>query len=235
MPEAVSAMLQVHGGLLNHQARREQKSIGTPGMPNRPFTKVLDREEQRPSDRQPSRKERSVAQEPRCAEPQPHRRKADEAKNTSSRVMHARAAKTYIQSRSASPWSALDHALRATDLLLQSGGFGMLVLDLGDVPVKQSWRIPMSTWFRYRAACERSRTSLLVLTQHCCAQSSAELVVRMEMGDLEAHGNVLTSFSFRAEIERQRFSEQPSTVVSIRKPPQSEQAGRWKGRMSWAV
>lgn len=235
MPEAVNAMLQSHGGLLDHHTRRERKSIGTPGMPNRPFGKVTDREEQRPSDRQPSRKEWSLAHEPRCAEPQPHRRKTDEVKAPPPRVAQATPTMTYAKRKAAMPWSALDNALRATDLLLQSGGFGLIVLDLGDVPVEQSWRIPMSTWFRYRAACERSRASLLVLTQHPCARSSAELVMRMSMGDVEADGNVLSGLSFKAEIERQRFSEQPLTVVPIRKPPQREQADAWKGRMSWAV
>jgi recombination protein RecA len=204
-------------------------------MPNRPFGKVLDREEQRPTDRQPSRKERSLAHEPRCAEPQPHRRKTDEDKVPPPRVTQVNPAKTYAKRKANTPWSALDNALRATDLLLQSGGFGLIVLDLGDVPAEQSWRIPMSTWFRYRAACERSRASLLVLTQHPCARSSAELVVRMSMGHVEADGNVLSGLSFKAEIERQRFSEQPGNVVSIRKPPQSAQAGTWKARMTWAV
>jgi recombination protein RecA len=235
MPEAVNAMLQAHGGLLDHQTRRERKAIGTPGMPNRTFTRSADREEQRPSDRQPTRKERSLAHEPRCAESQPHRRKTDEAKVLPARVMQVASTRAFVKKRSDPPWSALDNALRATDLLLQSGGFGLIVLDLGDVPAEQSWRIPMAMWFRYRAACERSRTSLLVLTQHPCARSSAELVVRMGMGDLESQGNVLTGVSFQAEIERQRFAEQPTNVVSIRKPPKSEQAGLWKGRMSWAV
>jgi recombination protein RecA len=235
MPEAVNAMLQAHGGLLDHQTRRERKAVGTPGMLNRPLGRVQDREEQRPTDRQPSRKERSLAYEPRCAEPQPHRRKTDEPKVSPEPVMQAGTSKSYAKRKAATPWSVLDNALRATDLLLQSGGFGLIVLDLGDVPAEQSWRIPMSTWFRYRAACERSRASLLVLTQHPCARSSAELVMRMKAEQIEYDGNVLTGFTFTAEIERQRFAEQPVNVVSIRKPPQSERDRTWKGRTAWAL
>jgi recombination protein RecA len=235
MSEAVSDLLPAHGGLLDYQTRRERKAVGTPGMPNRSLGKILDREEQRPIDRQPTRKERSLALEPRCAEPQPHRRKTDETKAHLPRVTHTSTSKIYAKRKTASSWSSLDHALRATDLLLQSGGFGLIVLDLGDVPAEQSWRIPVSTWFRYRAACERSRASLLVLTQHPCSRSSAELVVRMSVGDVEAGGDVLTGFSFATEIERQRFAEQPQNVISIRKPPQSERVGVWKGRMPWAV
>jgi recombination protein RecA len=233
MPEAVNAVLQAHGGLHDHQTRRERKSIGTPGAPNRPFAKVLNREEQAPTDRQPSRKQKTMAHEPRCAEPQPHRRKT-ETRTPSPKVPHASPLNRTLKRNAETPWSALDNALRATDLLLQSGGFGLIVLDLGDVPAEQSWRIPLSTWFRYRAACEHSRASLLVLTRHPCARSSAELVVRMGTSEIEAEGNVCTGIAFSAEIERQRFAEQ-AKIVSIRKPPQSERPGAWKGRMSWAV
>jgi recombination protein RecA len=234
MPEAINAVFQAHGGLNDLQMRRERKSIGTPGAPNRPFGKVLNREEQAPTDRQPSRKQKSMAYEPRCAEPQPHRRKT-ESKTPPRNIVHANASKDIHKRKAATPWSALDNALRTTDLLLQSGGFGLIVLDLGDVPAEQSWRIPLSTWFRYRAACEHSRASLLVLTQHPCARSSAELVIRMSMDAVEGENNVCAGIVFRAEIERQRFAEQASNIVSIRKPPQPERSGTWRGRMSWAL
>jgi recombination protein RecA len=133
------------------------------------------------------------------------------------------------------PWTALDQALRATDLLLQNGGFGLIVLDLASTPAEFSWRIPMATWFRYRAACERTRTSLLLLTQHPCARSSAELVVRMQPGEIEVEGNVLTGIAYRAELDRQRFASTQDKVVSIRKLPQSVRAGAWTGRSVWAT
>ncbi len=40
------------------------------------------------------------------------------------------------------PWMQLDQALRATDLLLQAGGFAAIVLDLGDSAVEHANRIP---------------------------------------------------------------------------------------------
>ncbi|HXR39599.1 MAG TPA: hypothetical protein VN776_10925, partial [Terracidiphilus sp.] len=63
------------------------------------------------------------------------------------------------------PWARLDQALRATDLLLQAGGFSALVLDLGSTAPEHSARIPLATWFRFRQAADRTRCSLLVLAQ----------------------------------------------------------------------
>jgi hypothetical protein len=69
----------------------------------------------------------------------------------------------------------IEQALRAADLLLQSGGFGMIVLDLAGVPVKLARRIPLTTWFRFRRAIEPTSTILLTLTQQPCAHTCATL------------------------------------------------------------
>ena len=45
-----------------------------------------------------------------------------------------------------------EHALKATDLLVQGGGFGLVVMDLGDTPVATARRISMTSWFRLRRA-----------------------------------------------------------------------------------
>jgi recombination protein RecA len=81
---------------------------------------------------------------------------------------------------SAKPWSRIDQALRVADLLLQGGGFSAIVLDMCSIAPEDVLRIPLSTWFRYRAAAERTQTSILLLTQHPCAKSSAELLLRLE-------------------------------------------------------
>jgi recombination protein RecA len=229
MPQAIQSMLHAHGGLYDRQIRREQK-LGTPGAPNRPLVfRSADREEQVTSDRLPPRRgEQSY--EPRCAEPQP-KRPVSIAAPLSRPVEPA----ALPGSGKRSPWQALDQALRAVDLLLQSGGFSTIVLDLGSTAPEIAWRIPLATWFRFRAACERSRASLLLLTQHPCARSAAELVVRMQPGSLEADSTVMTGIRYRAEVERgpARQHAPPDKLVPIRKPPQSER-GRWKGRAAWA-
>lgn len=71
----------------------------------------------------------------------------------------------------------LEQALKTTDLLLQAGGFGLIVLDLADVPISAARRIPLTTWFRFRRSVENTSTALIVVEQHPHAKSCASLVM----------------------------------------------------------
>ena len=75
--------------------------------------------------------------------------------------------------------SKVERAIKATDLLLQSGGFGLVALDLGDVPAAQSRRIQLSWWFRFRRAIENTPTAMLVISRDPNAKSCASLVLEM--------------------------------------------------------
>jgi recombination protein RecA len=234
MPQAIQAMLGAHGGLLEHQMRRERKVAGTPGAPNRPLMmRAVDRQEQIPTDRMPPRRDAPLVAPACCSEPMPRRAIAlpsagkPRVRRADASTIRDRGARTYA------PWKALDQALRATDLLLTNGGFAAIVLDLGSTAPDFAWRIPLATWFRYRAACERSQCSLVLLTQHPCARSSAGLVVRMQTASLDADGAVVRGVRFQAEAERSRFAERHAQVVPIRKPPQAERAGCWKSEAVW--
>ncbi|SDF76717.1 hypothetical protein [Terriglobus roseus] len=204
VPDAARKVMQAHGGLQDHHAQREEQ------------------------------KARALAA-PCCYEPKPHRRKLEQSRIAIPRVgMPSAVQLSQHIRREKHSYAAIERALRATDLLLQSGGFGIIVLDLGDVPVEAVWRIPMATWFRYRAACERSRTTLLVLTKHPCARSSAELVVQMDLENVAAEGGVMTQLLRKASVERQRFATQPN-AVPMRKQLQRDLHRPWKGVMEWAV
>src|SRR5271166_3178827 len=74
----------------------------------------------------------------------------------------------------------LEQVLKVTDLLLQSGGFGMVVLDLSDIPAESARRVPLTSWFRFRRAVEPTATVLLLVEQEPCAKTCASLVVRLE-------------------------------------------------------
>jgi len=75
---------------------------------------------------------------------------------------------------------ALEQVLKATDLLLHAGGFGMVALDLGDIPPESARRVPLTSWFRFRRAVEPTATVLLLLEQEPCAKTCASLVLRLE-------------------------------------------------------
>lgn len=59
------------------------------------------------------------------------------------------------------------HAVRAADLLLHAGGFGVVLLDLCEASPNALSRIPLSYWYRLRRAIEHTSTVLLI-----CADSS---------------------------------------------------------------
>jgi hypothetical protein len=132
------------------------------------------------------------------------------------------------------PWPRIEQALRVTDLLLQAGGFGAIVLDLGSIAPEHVLRIPLATWFRYRAAAERTQASVLLLTQYACSKSSAGLVLQLETGDALPLTTVLGGFERRIAVSRQRFAQSEEKVVSMRKPPQRAGVAAWHSLTTWA-
>ncbi|MGC8550087.1 MAG: recombinase RecA [Acidobacteriaceae bacterium] len=137
--------------------------------------------------------------------------------------------------RSANPWTPLEQALRACDLLLQTGGFRAIVLDMGGIAPEHASRIPLATWFRYRAAAERTQTSFLLLTQTSCAKSSAELLLRFEPAQaVQAEPTVFTGMQASVAVARRRFAPADENVTPFRKPPQSDRTSRWTSRAAWA-
>lgn len=132
------------------------------------------------------------------------------------------------------PWARFDQALRATDLLLQNGGFGAIVLDLGSVAPEHALRVPLATWFRYRALAEQKQTSLLLVIQHPCTKSSAGLSLRLQSGSvLQEEATVFTGVEYCVEVMRERFVAPPTNVIPLRKPPQNQKAARWQSRTAW--
>ncbi len=128
------------------------------------------------------------------------------------------------------PWTRLDQAVRATDLLLQAGGFSAIVLDLGGTAPEHARRIPLATWFRFRQAAGRTQCSLVVLGQNACAQSSADLVLRCSPISADSmRENVLTGFTYEVRRERAtglfhekrelRIKEKPEEHSSEAKAP----------------
>jgi hypothetical protein len=72
----------------------------------------------------------------------------------------------------------IEQALKATDLLLQGGGFGLVAVDLADVPPEVARRVPLASWFRFRRAVEHTPAVLLLLEQEPYAKTCASLVLR---------------------------------------------------------
>src|SRR6185437_10744726 len=105
----------------------------------------------------------------------------------------------------------LEQALKATDLLLQAGGFGAIVLDMSDVLPQHAMRIPLATWYRFRLAAEQARTALIFLSDAPCTHSCATLALRCEPASVRP-------FSSNGETgpERSMIGVLPSGERSVR-------------------
>ncbi len=138
-------------------------------------------------------------------------------------------------SSSKRPWSRIDQALRVADLLLQGGGFSAIVLDMCNIAPADALRIPLATWFRYRAAADHTQTSFLLLTQHPCAKSSAELLLRLEPGDVHHEGSrVFKGSEHRLEVVRRRFNEIRTTVAPLHESQRSATHTSWYSQVARA-
>jgi hypothetical protein len=148
--------------------------------------------------------------------------------------------------RGFSRWkSQLEQMLKVTDLLLQSNGFGMIALDLGDVPSASARRIPLASWFRFRRAVEHTPTSLLVLEQQPIAGSCSSMLLQVSAARAEPrnapanrnaraglpHTELLDEFVITAQLLCSRLER-----LSQRKPMQSmtSTTTSFRSRAAWA-
>jgi recombination protein RecA len=88
-----------------------------------------------------------------------------------------------------------ERALKVADLLIQAGGFGLILFDLGDTPLRQARRISLTSWFRLRRAVENTPSAIVVIAQEPLAKTCASLVVEMHRGDSDWSGRLLRGIS----------------------------------------
>jgi len=149
------------------------------------------------------------------------------------RLLWLRASAERQQKITSKPWSRLEQALKATDLLLQAGGFAAIVLDMSDVLPQHATRIPLSTWYRYRLSAEQARTAVLLLTQTPCANSCAALSLRSE----PAHVRPFNSNGETALYEGQRYTlvrernRNEGSMIHQKKPPMRAE---WPAETLWS-
>jgi hypothetical protein len=162
------------------------------------------------------------------------------------RLLWVRCSKTDFETRnqnskafSRHSWMRLlEQALKATDLLLQGGGFGVIAVDMADVPPEFARRVPLASWFRFRRAVERTPTVLLVLEQEAYAKSCASLVLKTSSCRPEvcrtfppaeyvpSHGQLFRGMQTELELVRQRQWSVASGQWPVRKTVQREYASR---------
>lgn len=85
----------------------------------------------------------------------------------------------------------LEHALKATDLLIRAGGFGMVILDLTGAPYASSRRIPLTSWFRLRHGAGQSGAALIVTAQDIHTGSCSQLQIELRQDQAIWSGKLL--------------------------------------------
>ena len=79
----------------------------------------------------------------------------------------------------------IDRAIKALNLVVQSGVCTLVVIDLIDVPATAVRRLPASTWFRIERAIEGSDTAVLILAAVPVARSAGGRSIAMGVGNRE--------------------------------------------------
>lgn len=115
-----------------------------------------------------------------------------------------------------------ERALKAADHVVNAGGFGLITLDLADIPLRILRRIPLVCWFRLRRAVEGTPAILLVVTPQPVTGTSAVLVVEMK-----------GARSVWAGAANARLLRGGVFELAPRKPPRSE-AASFPARARWA-
>ena len=74
---------------------------------------------------------------------------------------------------------AIERALKALNLVLQAGGFGIVVFDAADAPVAALNRIPFTTWLRIQRIVEGSETVCVLMAPRPLARSAGGLTLTL--------------------------------------------------------
>jgi hypothetical protein len=96
----------------------------------------------------------------------------------------------------------VEHALKAADLLIRAGGFGMVVLDISGTPASIMRRIPLATWFRLRHGAEHSGAALVVTGEQPQAGSCARLQLTVRRKEVLWSAKLLRGIRSIAEFTK---------------------------------
>jgi hypothetical protein len=89
---------------------------------------------------------------------------------------------------------SLDRGVKALNIVLQAGGFGLVVLDLGEVAPQAIKRLPYTTWLRLQRVIEGSDTACVLVGSEPIARSSGGATVLLAPGPgLPAEASFITA------------------------------------------
>jgi recA bacterial DNA recombination protein len=110
----------------------------------------------------------------------------------------------------------VEHALKAADMLAQSGGFGLVAIDLGDTPERTARRIPLAVWFRLRHGVRNTQTALVCLARQVNAHSCSTLEIELRRDRAIWRGGLLQALEIAARWIRNHREEHTRFQIPVR-------------------
>jgi recombination protein RecA len=114
--------------------------------------------------------------------------------------------------KSQSKLRPLEQAFKATDMLIQAGGFGLIVVDLSSISERLVRNVPLTTWFRFNRVVEKLPMALVFLEQKPHATSCAALVLNLKSKAAASSRKLFTGFRLEAEVLRTREKRPPQSA-----------------------
>jgi hypothetical protein len=101
-------------------------------------------------------------------------------------------------------------------MLAQSGGFGLVAIDLGDTPERTARRIPLAVWFRLRHGVRNTRTALVCLARQVNAHSCSTLKIELRRDRALWRGGLLQALEIMARWIRNHREERTRFQIPVR-------------------
>jgi hypothetical protein len=109
---------------------------------------------------------------------------------------------------------SVDRAVKSLNLILQAGGFGLVVLDLAEIPPQVLRRLPFTTWLRLHRVLEGSDTACALIGGEPISRSAGGVTV--DLGQAEGSGlRAQGSHCITARIIRARAAETSNVCVPV--------------------
>lgn len=132
---------------------------------------------------------------------------------------------------------AVTRAIKALNLVVSAGGFGLVVFDAGGVPARALRQLPFTTWLRVQRVLEGSDTACVLLADLPLARSVGGASVRLGSASSSATTAAVRVASvasdFHARVRASRYLDPPVHDGSSAEPPATarrpQPPGRWIG------
>jgi hypothetical protein len=116
---------------------------------------------------------------------------------------------------------ALDRAIKALNLVVQAGGFGLVAIDLADVPPLVVRGLPFTTWLRLQRTIEGSDTACVLTAAEPTARSAGGVSIRLDPrrgGDADALSPCALPFASTGLMESQTSTLMDSRTSTLMEP-----------------